>query len=323
MAKKKIEEMNIEDLENEVEEATENGISSISKLPGNIGQGRVPRSDYQDIPISQLVEYQRRSDDEDFSPMADSQFEEMVNSVRENGVLEAMSVRMLDFGKYEILAGHHRFEAAKEAGLTVIPAKVYKDLSDEQAEDIYNLTNLIRRELTFSDKCNGWWRYWETHKAQGARVDLEHELEESNDLVDISGISARQIRRYVKMHDLIPDMKTAVDQKHISARAAYPLSFLEHPQQDLIVPYLSLLTEKKAELLKQMSLEKQWDDDKALTIVQENGQQTKTFTYAVGKIRRYAKTVLSPRALQRVDEIFIEALDLYFQQHPEDRKESE
>ena len=136
MAKKKIEEMNIEDLENEVEEATENGISSISKLPGNIGQGRVPRSDYQDIPISQLVEYQRRSDDEDFSPMADSQFEEMVNSVRENGVLEAISVRMLDFGKYEILAGHHRFEAAKEAGLTVIPAKVYKDLSDEQAEDI-------------------------------------------------------------------------------------------------------------------------------------------------------------------------------------------
>lgn len=318
MAKKKITELTEEMLESEVQEAAESGVGSVSKLPGNIGQGRILRTDYQDLPLGQLIAYQGNMGEEDFSPMPEAQFQEMVNSIRENGVLEAISVRMVDFGKYEILAGHHRYAAAKEAGLSVIPAKVYKNLTDEQAEDIYNLTNLMRRELTFSDKCNGWYRYWSRHKDQGGRFDLRQELKEAKDLVEITGISERQIRRYVKMHSLTAAMKKEADQKRLSARVAYPLSFLTHEQQDLVFPYLPSITELKAEALKQMSMNGDWDDAEAVAFLQE-ARQVRPLTAAVREIRRYAKDTLSPGALERVDEIFVEALELYLQKHPEDK----
>lgn len=306
MAKMKISERTDDELEEELTTVDLN--AAASKMPSNLSSGRQALYDYMEIPLEQLVPFTKKEQGKDFSKMSDDKFAALVKSVYEHGVLEAISVRMIDFNKYEILSGEHRWNAAKQAGLKTIPAKIYKDISDEKANIIFTVTNLMRREMTFSDKVNGWHRFLENTNKQGARTDLKDTLESEKDSLNIS---IRQIQRYARMYNLIDEYKQAVDEGKLTQAAAYQLSFLSSDEQTKALKYLSKLNEKTAaELVK---LSKDNDFDNISFIFQKEIKSTIS-------IKQYAKNVLNKNSLANLDDILREALDMYLNAHPEKRK---
>lgn len=304
MAKMKIQEHTDDELD---EELTVDLNAAAAKMPSDLSGGRKALYDYMEIPLEQLIPFTGKAQGKDFSKMPEDKFTALVKSVSEYGVLEAISVRMIGFNKYEILSGEHRFNAAKQAGLKTIPAKIYKDISDSKANIIFTVTNLMRREMTFSDKVNGWHRFLENTNKQGQRNDLKDTLENEKESLNIS---IRQIQRYARMYNLIDEYKQAVDEGKLTQAAAYQLSFLSSDEQNKALEYLPKLTEKTATKLVKLSKENIFDN---INGIFEKPQKTIS-------IKKYAKQVLNNESLANLDDILREALNMYLNAHPEKRK---
>ena len=295
------------------EELTVDLNAAAAKMPSDLSSGRKALYDYMEIPLEQLIPFTGKAQGKDFSKMPEDKFTALVKSISEYGVLEAISVRMIVFNKYEILSGEHRFNAAKQAGLKTIPAKIYKNISDSKANIIFTVTNLMRREMTFSDKVNGWHRFLENTNKQGQRNDLKDTLESEKESLNIS---IRQIQRYARMYNLIDEYKQAVDEGKLTQAAAYQLSFLSSDEQTKVLEYLPKLTEKTATKLVKLSKDNEFDNipfvfEKEIKPSKQN---------AISNIKKYAKQVLNKDSLENLDTIFIEALEMYLNAHPEKRK---
>lgn len=177
--------------------------------------------------------------------------EDMVQSIREHGVLNPVIVRKAARG-YEMLAGHNRTNAAKIAGLTEVPAIVKTDLSDEDAYVYVIETNLLQRsfaELLPSEKAAVLVARYEKISSQGKRNDIQQEIEaleetcghdvhksqKSRDgLGEEYGMTGRNIARYMRLDRLIPEFKDAVDKGTLAMVAAVDLSYLNVKMQKLI-----------------------------------------------------------------------------------------
>ena len=156
----KVKRIKVDDPIEEFEDLEFNPESAAAKLPVDITGGITPMSDFMEIPVDRLIPYTQKKSS-DFNEWPQERFELLVTSVKEKGILEAITVRpYIDSDNmFEILAGEHRWKAAREAGLTTIPAHVVRNCDDELAETIFSLTNVLRRENSFRDKVNGWWHY--------------------------------------------------------------------------------------------------------------------------------------------------------------------
>lgn len=189
--------------------------------------------------------------------------EDMVQSIREHGVLNPVIVRKAARG-YEMLAGHNRTNAAKIAGLTEVPAIVKTDLSDEDAYVYVIETNLLQRsfaELLPSEKAAVLVARYEKISSQGKRNDIRQEIEaleetcghdvhksrkrtcghdvhksqKSRDgLGEEYGMTGRNIARYMRLDRLIPEFKDAVDKGTLAMVAAVDLSYLNVKMQKMI-----------------------------------------------------------------------------------------
>ena len=189
--------------------------------------------------------------------------EDMIQSIREYGVLNPVIVRKATRG-YEMLAGHNRTNAAKIAGLTAVPAIVKTDLSDEDAYVYVIETNLLQRsfaELLPSEKAAVLVARYEKISSQGKRNDIRQEIEaleetcghdvhksrkrtcghdvhksqKSRDgLGEEYGMTGRNIARYMRLDRLIPEFKDAVDNGTLAMVAAVDLSYLNVKMQKLI-----------------------------------------------------------------------------------------
>ena len=189
--------------------------------------------------------------------------EDMVQSIREYGVLNPVIVRKAARG-YEMLAGHNRTNAAKIAGLTEVPAIVKTDLPDEDAYVYVIETNLLQRsfaELLPSEKAAVLVARYEKISSQGKRNDIRQEIEaleetcghdvhksrqrtcghdvhksqKSRDgLGEEYGMTGRNIARYMRLDRLIPEFKDAVDKGTLAMVAAVDLSYLNVKMQKMI-----------------------------------------------------------------------------------------
>lgn len=176
--------------------------------------------------------------------------EDMVQSIREYGVLNSVIVRKTARGD-EMLVGHNRTNAAKIAGLTEVPAIVKTDLSDEDAYVYVIETNLLQRsfaELLPSEKAAVLVARYEKISSQGKRNDIRQEIEvleetcghdvhksqKSHDgLGEEYGMTGRNIARYMRLDRLIPEFKDAVDKGTLAMVAAVDLSYLNSRWQRL------------------------------------------------------------------------------------------
>ena len=175
----------------------------------------------------------------------DEKMQDLVESVRINGVLTLVLLRMDDNEEYEMVSGHRRMHAAQLAGLTTIPA-IVRELSDDDAIVAMVDANIQREELLPSEKAFAYKMKLEAMKRQGVRTDLtcvqnEHKLgKKSRELLgEQVGISSVQVTRYIRLTELIPELLDLVDNKKLQFTVAVDISYIDKEVQEWIYEYIS------------------------------------------------------------------------------------
>ena len=200
----------------------------------------------QKIPISELVPFK----DHPFKVVDDEAMLRTTESIAQYGVLTPLIARPLENGGYEIISGHRRAHAAELAGLTEVPVLV-RQMDDDAATVLMVDSNLQRENILPSERAFAYKMKLEAMKHQGARMDLTSGQvgqksvgEVSRDiLAEQTGESSRQVQRYIRLTNLIPELLELVDQKQISFNPAVELSYLAPEEQET---FLSAMEEVQA-----------------------------------------------------------------------------
>ena len=176
-----------------------------------------------------------------FKVIDDAAMQEMAESVKQSGVLSPGIVRPLESGGYELLAGNRRKRASELAGLDQMPI-IIKNLKDDEAIILMVDSNLQREELLPSEKAFAYKLKLDAMKRQGVRTDLtsvpmaqKSSGKTSREILgEQVGESQDQIRRYIRLTELTPDLLELVDEKKIAFRPAVELSYLTKEEQQIL-----------------------------------------------------------------------------------------
>ena len=223
-------------------------------------ESRLPK--IYDIPLSEIDEFP----DHPFKVKDDEDMLQLVESVRERGIITPITLRRKEDGRYEIVSGHRRKRACKIAGLETIPAEI-KELSRDEAIILMVESNLQRSVILPSEKAFSYKMRLEAMKRQGQRTDLTSrpvgdKLDERRSgeiLGETVGESERQVQRYIPLTELVPELLQLVDDGKIALRPAVELSYLNDiEQQDLVEEIgLTLATPSHAQAIKMRNFSKE------------------------------------------------------------------
>ena len=193
----------------------------------------------EEINISSIKDFPNHP----FKVINDEKMQEMVKSVKEYGVILPVIVRPKEDGTYEMISGHRRKRACELAGIKQIRC-IVKDLTDDEATILMVDSNIQREEILPSEKAFAYKMKLEAMKHQGKRVDLEEnetstpvvsKLRTDEILGEEVGESRENIRRYIRLTYLIPELLEEVDNKRIAFRPAVELSYLEEDYQYVVL----------------------------------------------------------------------------------------
>lgn len=180
--------------------------------------------------------------DHPFKVIDDDKMSELKESIKVNGILSPVLVRPDGKGGYEMISGHRRMHAASMLGLDMIPA-IVKEMSDDEAVIVMVDSNVQREEILPSERAFSLKMKMDALKRQGKRTDLEEtsgtECQKlTGDQVGESfGLKDRQVRKYVKLTDLSPELMRMVDEKQISIALGYEIAFFDKEVQQWIYEY--------------------------------------------------------------------------------------
>ena len=177
-----------------------------------------------------------------FKVVDDEKMQDLVESVKLNGVLTPVLLRMDENEEYEMISGHRRMHAAQLAGLTTIPA-IVRELSDDDAVIAMVDANIQREELLPSEKAFAYKMKLEAMKRQGSRTDLtlsqnETKLRSDEVLSKQVGESRAQVQRYIRLTELIPELLNLVDNKKLKFTVAVNISYIDKEIQKWIYEYI-------------------------------------------------------------------------------------
>ena len=211
------------------------------------------------IPLSEIDGFPNHP----FQVRLDEDMDQLVESVKERGVITPITLRRKTDGRYEIVSGHRRRKACELAGLVTVPAEI-KELTRDEAIILMVESNLQRSTILPSEKAFSYKMRLEAMKRQqGERTDLTSApLEQKSSreaLAEKSPDSHAQIQRYIRLTKLIPDLLAMVDEGRIALRPAVELSYLgKLEQQDLVAAIgLSLATPSHAQAIKLRAFSKE------------------------------------------------------------------
>lgn len=193
-------------------------------------------SKIRDIPISEIDEFP----DHPFKVLMDEDMEQLVDSIKRNGVMTPATVRLKEDGRYELISGHRRKKACELAGLDTLKCEV-KEFSRDEAIIVMVESNLQRTTILPSEKAFAYKMRLEAMKRQGERSDLTStplvEKLTGKDALTASkigkqtGESHEQVRRYIRLTELVPEILQMVDERQIAFRPAVEISYLSEEQQ--------------------------------------------------------------------------------------------
>lgn len=231
------------------------------------GKAEADTLESQKVELDKLVAFDKHP----FKLYEGQRFTDMVESVRSNGVILPVIVRsyIKEEGKYEILSGHNRVAAAREAGLKDVPVIIRNNLTDEDALLIVTETNLIQRsfaDMKHSERAVVLSVHYEAMKKKsGYRSDLLAEIEEltcapvghgkrTRDKLGAQySLGKTTVARYLRVNKLIPALKERLDNDEIGMRAAEALSYLRIEEQNIVESLLAngtMINIKQADTLK-------------------------------------------------------------------------
>lgn len=248
-----------------------------------------------EVPLSELHPFVGHP----FEVRDDEDMQKLVDSIRENGVLTNLTVRRRAEGGYEIISGHRRFHAAQRAGLDKVKVQV-RDIDDDQAIIDMVDSNIQREHISPMEKARAYAMKLEAISRQGARQDLTsaqvgRKLESADIVGKEAGDSRMQVRRYIRLNSLVPDLQKKVDDGSLKFNPAVELSYLTPTEQNDFLDYIESQScspsLSQAQKLKAASKEGALDHGKLLEIMDSKKPSVPprdpTLTISVSKITRY------------------------------------
>ena len=188
-------------------------------------------SKIREIPIAEIDEFP----DHPFKVLMDEDMEQLVDSVRRSGVMTPATVRPKEDGRYELISGHRRKKACEVAGLETLKCEV-KELTRDEAIIVMVESNLQRTTILPSEKAFAYKMRLEAMNRQGQRSDLTscsmgNKLTSASEVSKEVGDSERQIFRFIRLTELVPEILQMVDERQIAFRPAVEISYLSEEQQ--------------------------------------------------------------------------------------------
>ena len=245
-----------------------------------------PRAEF--LPIDKLRPFENHP----FRVKDDAEMDQLVFSVLTQGLLTPIVVRATDTEEYEVISGHRRLRACQKAGIETVPALIYSMDRDAAIIALVD-SNLHREHLLPSEKAFAYRMKMEAESRQGQRNDLtSDQVGPKLTAATISEDSASQVKRYIRLTYLIPEILQMVDEKKIAMTPAVELSYLtESEQRDLLetmesedcTPSLS-----QSQQLKKLSQSGALDMDRILELMQQpKANQEEKLRFDMKDIRRY------------------------------------
>ena len=273
-------------------------------------------SKIRDIPLSEIDEFP----DHPFKVLMDEDMEQLVESIKRNGVMTPATVRLKDDGRYELISGHRRKKACELAGLETLKCEV-KDLTRDEAIIIMVESNLQRSVILPSEKAFAYKMRLEAMNRQGQRSDLtssplDNKLSgttSAQQLSQKSGDSQPQIYRFIRLTELIPPVLQMVDDGKIAFRPAVELSYLSKDQQQSLHDTMECedCTPSLAQAIKMKEFSKdgRLTDEVILSIMQEEKpNQKEQFKMPKERISKY----FAPGTpAQKIEDTIVKALEMY------------
>ena len=286
------------------------------------------RTFLRDIPVGEISDFP----DHPFKVRMDEDMENLVESVKERGVLSPVLVRPLEDGSYQMVSGHRRKRASELAGLETVPC-IVRELTDDEATILMVDSNLQRERVLPSERAHAYKMKLEALNRQGQRTDLtcgplDHKSDgkKSRDIIaESANESARQVSRYIRLTNLIPPLLDLVDDGKIAFRPAVELSYLTESEQSSLAENISYdeATPSLAQAIKMkdFSREGRLNPDVILSIMsEEKPNQREKYSFQADRLRQYIPVGLSPQ--QREDYV-VKALDYYKRVRERQRAQSE
>lgn len=207
---------------------------------------KVPEHDCKNIKIGAIMEFHNHP----FRVVDDDKMDELVESIKANGVMTPIIVRPIDDRSYELISGHRRTHAARRAGLYEIPA-IVKDIDDDEATVMMVDSNIQRDEILPSERAFAFKMKMEAMKHQGYRSNLttDHNGPRSKDgrtmdqngpkysaacIGQQAGISGTMVKRYIRLTELTPELLAMVDAGKLPMTIAVDISFLNKDFQNIL-----------------------------------------------------------------------------------------
>jgi len=270
-------------------------------------------SKIRDIPISDIDEFP----DHPFRVLMDEDMEQLVESIKRNGVMTPATVRLKDDGRYELISGHRRKKACELAGLETLKCEV-KDLTRDEAIIVMVESNLQRSVILPSEKAFAYKMRLEAMDRQGKRNDLTStplvsKSRSNEELADKVGESREQIRRFIRLTELVPEILQMVDERQIAFRPAVEISYLAEGQQYTLLEAMSYndATPSLAQAIKM----KKFSQDGKLTdeVIQSIMEEEKPNQKEKPAFRDERITKLIPKTVPKGQEtdFVVKALEFY------------
>ena len=278
------------------------------------------REKVTDIPLTEIDDFP----DHPFRVINDDAMQEMVESVKQQGVLVPAIVRKKEDGRYELISGHRRKMACQLAGMETMPV-IVRELDRDTATMIMVDSNLQREVILPSEKAFSYKMRLEAMNRQGKRTDLTStplvsKLRSNEAIGQLTGESREQIRRYIRLTELIKPILDMVDEGRIALRPAVEISYLPIEEQQILHSVmeseLATPSTSQAQRIRQLSAEGRLTEDSVYAILsEEKPNQKEKYSFQRERLRRYIPENLPEN---KVESYVIEALEYY--SHVQQRK---
>ena len=274
-------------------------------------------SKIRDIPISEIDEFP----DHPFKVLMDEDMEQLVESIKRNGVMTPATVRLKEDGRYELISGHRRKKACELAGLETLKCEV-KELTRDEAIIVMVESNLQRSVILPSEKAFAYKMRLEAMNRQAGRPSKDNLTPMVSDLDTTRtneklgkevGESREQIRRYIRLTELVPEILQMVDERQIAFRPAVETSYLTEEQQYTLLEAMEYndATPSLAQAIKM----KKYNQDGKLTseVIQSIMEEEKPNQKEKPAFRDERITKLIPKTVPKGQEtdFVVKALEFY------------
>ena len=245
-----------------------------------------------------------------FDPYTEDEMAQMVESIKENGVISPIIVRPKADGKtYEIISGHNRVEACRRAGICQIPSFI-REVDDDTAVILMVDSNLRQREeLSDIEKARAYEMKMEAIKRQGKRNDLTScqvgtKFRADNAVAKQTDDSPRQVQRYIRLNRLIPALQSAVKDKKLAFNPAVEISYLNPADQAVVQEVMSreetAPSLSQAQKLKKMANDGTIDDKKIVEVLTVQKPMYETITFRFNTVEEYFPEGTTGKQMQEI-----------------------